>query len=157
MTSSPTDRAIPNTATARRPSVRCTTLPYVSAIAAGVKLVMTSWAVFQALDPRLPAGLSPAVIQGELRGRLRFAGVTITDGIEAGALAGFGAVGNRAVLAASAGADLILCATTNPDDNSPALGIAARNAIASTLAHGRLAQAAAQQSAGRILALRANP
>ena len=131
--------------------------PYVSAIAAGVKLVMTSWAVFQALDPRLPAGLSPAVIQGELRGRLRFAGVTITDGIEAGALAGFGAVGNRAVLAASAGADLILCATTNPDDNSPALGIAARNAIASTLAHGRLAQAAAQQSAGRILALRANP
>ena len=131
--------------------------PYVSAIAAGVKLVMTSWAVFQALDPRLPAGLSPAVIQGELRGRLRFAGVTITDGIEAGALAGFGAVGNRAVLAASAGADLILCATTNPDDNSPALGIAARNAIASTLAHGRLAQAAAQQSVGRILALRANP
>lgn len=131
--------------------------PYVSAIAAGVKLVMTSWAVFPALDPRLPAGLSPAVIQSELRGRLRFAGVTITDGIEAGALARFGAVGNRAVLAASAGADLILCATTNPDDNSPALGIAARNAIASALAHGRLAQAAAQQSAGRILALRANP
>jgi beta-N-acetylhexosaminidase len=131
--------------------------PYVSAIAADVKLVMTSWAVFPALDPRLPAGLSPAVIQGELRGRLGFAGVTITDGIEAGALAPFGAVGNRAVLAASAGADLILCATTNPADNSPALAAAARNAIASALAHGRLARAAAQQAAGRILALRANP
>jgi beta-N-acetylhexosaminidase len=136
--------------------------PYVSAIVAGVKLVMTSWAVYPALDPHLPAGLSPAVIQGELRGRLRFAGVTITDGIEAGALARFGSVGNRAVLAASAGADLILCATTNPDDNTPALGIAARNAIAAALAQGRLAQgrlarAAAQQTAGRILALRANP
>ena len=131
--------------------------PYVSAIDAGVKLVMTSWAVYPALDPRLPAGLSPAVIQGELRGRLGFGGVTITDGIEAGALAPFGSVGNRAVLAASAGADLILCATTNPDDNTPTLGTAARNAIASALAHGRLARGAAQQSAGRILALRANP
>jgi beta-N-acetylhexosaminidase len=129
--------------------------PYVSAITAGVKLVMTSWAVYPALDPRLPAGLSPAVIQGELRRRLGFDGVTITDGIEAGALVRFGTVGNRAVLASSAGADLILCATTNPDDNSPALGIAARNAIASALAHGRLGRAAAQQAAGRILALRA--
>jgi len=61
------------------------------------------------------------------------------------------------VLAASAGADLILCATTNPDDNSPALGIAARNAVASALAHGRLGRSTAQQAAGRILALRANP
>ncbi len=128
--------------------------PYASAIAAGVKLVMTSWAIYPALDPRLPAGLSPAVIQGELRGRLGFAGVAITDGIEAGALAPFGSVGNRAVLAAAAGGDLILCATTNPDDNTPALGTAARHAIASALAHGRLSRGAAEQSAGRILALR---
>jgi len=131
--------------------------PYVSAIAAGVKLVMTSWAVYPALDPRLPAGLSPTVIQSELRVHLGFGGVTITDGIEAGALAAFGSVGNRAVLAASAGADLILCATTNPDDNTPALGTAARNAIASALKSGRITRGAAQQSAGRILALRANP
>jgi beta-N-acetylhexosaminidase len=131
--------------------------PYANAIAAGVKLVMTSWAVYPALDPRLPAGLSPAVIQGELRGHVGFGGVTITDGIEAGALASFGSTGNRAVLAASAGADLILCAATNPDDNTPALGAAARNAIASALAHGRLARGAAQLAAGRILALRANP
>ena len=131
--------------------------PYVSAIAAGVKLVMSSWAVYPALDPHLPAGLSPTVIQSELRGRLRFGGVTITDGIEAGALAPFGSVGNRAVLAASAGDDLILCATTNPDDNTPALGAAARNAIASALGRGGLARGPAEQAATRILALRANP
>jgi len=131
--------------------------PYVKAIAAGVKLVMTSWAIYPALDARMPAGLSSAVIQGELRGRLGFKGVTITDGIDAGALAPFGSVGNRAVLAASAGADLILCATTNPDDNTPAIGVAARNAIASALARGRLPRGAAAQAATRILALRANP
>jgi beta-N-acetylhexosaminidase len=131
--------------------------PYVSAIATGVKLVMPSWATYPALDAHMPAGLSPAVIQGELRGRLGFRGVTITDGIDAGSLAPFGGVGNRAVLAASAGADLILCATTNPDDNSPAIGVAARSAIASALARHRLSATGAEQTAGRILALRANP
>jgi beta-N-acetylhexosaminidase len=131
--------------------------PYVSAIAAGVKLVMTSWAVYPALDPSRPAGLSPKVIQGELRGRLRFAGVTITDGIEAGALEAFGGVGERASLAASAGADLILCAATNPDDNTPAIGTTARSAIASALAHGMLNRSAAEQAAGRIIALRGSP
>ena len=131
--------------------------PYVNAIAAGVKLVMTSWAIYPALDRRLPAGLSPTVIERELRGRLGFNGVTITDGIGASALAPFGGVGNRAVLAASAGADLILCASTNPDGNSTAIGVAARNAIASALAHHRLSLAAAEQSAGRILALRKRP
>ena len=131
--------------------------PYVSAVAFGVKLVMTSWATYPALDAHMPAGLSPAVIQRELRGRLGFKGVTITDGIDAGALAPFGGVGNRAVLAASAGADLILCATTNPYDNTPAIGVAARDAIASALAGGRLSRVAAGQAASRILSVRANP
>lgn len=65
-------------------------VPYPAAIAAGVGLVMTSWAVYPALDPGRPAGLSRTVIQGELRGRLGFRGVTITDAIEAGALRRFG-------------------------------------------------------------------
>ena len=60
--------------------------PYKSAIAAGVKLVMTSWATYPALDASRPAGLSSKVIGGELRGRLGFKGVTITDGIDAGAV-----------------------------------------------------------------------
>ena len=51
----------------------------------------------------LPAGLSTTVIQSELRGRLRYQGVTITDALEAGALAAFGTPAQRAVLAAQAG------------------------------------------------------
>lgn len=129
--------------------------PYRAAIAAGVRLVMTSWAIYPALDRNRPAGLSTAVIQGELRRRLGFGGVTITDGIEAGALTPFGGLGHRAVLAASAGADLILCAATNPDANSPALGTAARTALVSALAHHTLNLTAAQQAVRRILSLRA--
>jgi len=132
-------------------------VPFKSAIAAGVKLVMTSWATYPALDPNRPAGLSPKVIGGELRGRLGFKGVTITDGIDAGAVTPFGSLSRRAFLAASAGADLILCAATDPNDNSPSIGITARNAIASALDSHQLSASAAQQAATRILALRAAP
>src|SRR5581483_3691993 len=41
--------------------------PYKAAIAAGVDVVMVSWAVYPALSPR-PAGLSSIVVQQELRG-----------------------------------------------------------------------------------------
>jgi beta-N-acetylhexosaminidase len=84
-------------------------VPYPAAIQAGVKLVMVSWAVYPALGAR-PAGLSPNVVQGELRTRLRFKGVTITDALEAGALKPFGTTQHRALRAALAGMDLILCA-----------------------------------------------
>jgi beta-N-acetylhexosaminidase len=129
-------------------------VPFKSAIAAGVKLVMTSWATYPALDPSRPAGLSSKVIGGELRRHLGFKGVTITDGIDAGAVKPFGGLGRRAVLASSAGADLILCATTDPNHNTPAIGITARNAIAYALGR-QLGRAAAQQAAARVLALRA--
>lgn len=84
-------------------------LPFGSAIRAGVELVMTSWARYPALDSRLPAGLSPAVIQGELRGRLRFRGVTISDALEAGSLTDFGTPAEVGVRAAQAGMDVLLC------------------------------------------------
>lgn len=128
--------------------------PFRSAIAAGVKLVMTSWATYPALDPSRPAGLSPTVIGSELRRRLGYKGVTITDGIDAGAVKPFGSLGRRAVLASTAGADLILCATTDANHNTPSIGIAARNAIAAALGR-QLGRAAAQQAAARVLALRA--
>ena len=70
--------------------------PYRAAVAAGVRLVMVSWAVYPALDPYRPAGLSPLVVQGELRQRLGFQGVTITDGLEGGALRRYGPVAQRA-------------------------------------------------------------
>lgn len=132
-------------------------VPYRAAIAAGVQLVMTSWAVYPALDPGLPAGLSAAVIGGELRGRVGFRGVTITDAISAGALAGFGGLGRRGVLAARAGADLILCSAINVSDDSPQQGLTVLHAITSALAGGGLARGAAQQAAARVIALRSAP
>jgi beta-N-acetylhexosaminidase len=83
-------------------------LPFGSAIASGVRMVMASWATYPALDPNLPSGLSPTIIGDELRQRLNFRGVTITDALEAGAIAPFGTPAQCGVLAAQAGMDILL-------------------------------------------------
>jgi beta-N-acetylhexosaminidase len=123
--------------------------PYRSAIAAGVRMVMTSWAIYPALDPARPAGLSPAIVGGELRGRLGFGGVTITDALEAGALSPYGGTGNRAVLAARAGMDLILCSTRDVGQ-----GDAAASALARALRRGRLGRSGFRAAVRRIDRLR---
>jgi beta-N-acetylhexosaminidase len=126
-------------------------LPYRAAVAAKVKLAMVSWAVYPALDKKFPAGLSSTIVQGELRKRLGFAGVTITDALEAGALKNFGATGKRATLAAKAGMDLLLCAAHNA-----AQGAGAREALRSYfLASGSPGRANFKAAVERILALRA--
>ena len=124
-------------------------VPYPAAIAAGVKLIMASWAVYPALDQASPAGLSPAVIQGELRGRLGYQGVTVTDAIEAGALTAFGGYGPRAVLAAQAGMDLLLCSAQDPGE-----GQAVVTALAGALDGGELDPAGFTVAAQRVTALR---
>ncbi|MFE7558876.1 glycoside hydrolase family 3 N-terminal domain-containing protein [Kitasatospora sp. NPDC057500] len=123
--------------------------PYRAAIAAGVRLVMASWAVYPALDAYRPAGLSRAVVQGELRDRLGFRGVTVTDALEAGALAGFGDAGDRAVAAAEAGMDLVLCSGRDVDQ-----GDAAVEALATALDSGRLDAAGFTEAVHRVDALR---
>lgn len=125
--------------------------PYRAAIASGVKLVMVSWAVYPALDPRWPAGLSPAIIGGELRQRLGFTGVTITDALEAGALRAFGTTAQRATLAASAGMDLILCAS-----QSAGQGDQARIALQDGLGNRTLNRAAFTAAVNRIMSLRSS-
>jgi beta-N-acetylhexosaminidase len=125
--------------------------PYRAAIRAGVKLVMVSWATYPALDPRRPAGLSSAIVGGELRQRLGFTGVTITDALEAGALKAYGTTRHRATMAAGAGMDLILCSAQRPGQ-----GYQARTALSKAYRHGSLDIAAFRAAVQRILTLRAS-
>ncbi|MFE4516549.1 glycoside hydrolase family 3 N-terminal domain-containing protein [Kitasatospora sp. NPDC056783] len=125
--------------------------PYRGAIAAGVRLVMASWAVYPALDPDRPAGFSPRIIQGELRGRLGFEGVTVTDAMEADALAPYGGTGDRALAAAEAGMDLLLCSGRDPQQ-----GEDATEALAAALDDGRLDRHAFADAVARVDALRAS-
>jgi beta-N-acetylhexosaminidase len=125
--------------------------PYQAAIAAGVKLVLVSWAIYPALDPARPAGLSPTIVGGELRQRLGFTGVTITDALEAGALQPFGTIGQRATLAAQAGMDLILCSAQQATE-----GDQAKSALENGYQDGTLGQAAFQAALQRVLALKSS-
>lgn len=124
-------------------------VPYIAAIAAGIKMVMTSWAIYPTLDSKNPAGLSEKWIKDELRGRLHFRGVTITDAIEAGALEAFGDMGQRAVLAVQAGMDLILASAQNTTQ-----GEVATNAISEALDKGSIKQEDFASASARIIALR---
>jgi beta-N-acetylhexosaminidase len=124
-------------------------LPYPAAIRAGVKLVMVSWAVYPALDPARPAGLSATIVQGELRGRLGFTGVTITDALEADALNPYGSMANRAYLAAQAGMDLILCSAESTAEGTQCLA-----GLEHGYTDGALPRPAFQAAAARVVALR---
>lgn len=90
----------------------------------------------------------------KLRTRLGFHGVTITDGINAGAVTPCGSLAERGVQAAAAGADLILCAATNPARNSPAQGLTVLHALASALATHHLTWTQNEQAVARIMVLR---
>jgi len=124
-------------------------LPYRQAIAVGTKLIMVSWASYPSLGTRRPAGLASVVVQGELRTRLGYTGVTITDALEAGALRAYGGTAQRAVMAATAGMDLLLCSAQNPSQ-----GIDAVTALTGAYRNGSLNRTKFRDSVRRILALR---
>jgi beta-N-acetylhexosaminidase len=124
-------------------------LPFRSAIAAGVQMVMTSWAVYPALDPKLPSGLSPTIVQGELRRRLKFRGVTITDALEAGAIASFGTPAQCGVLAARAGMDVLLASARDVSEGQDTVA-----ALADALQHHDLNPGQFEIALRRVLALR---
>ncbi|KAI1271003.1 putative glycosyl hydrolase [Xylaria sp. FL0933] len=123
--------------------------PYTAAIQAGIKMVMPSWALYPALDAKYPSGISSKWIQGELRGRLGYQGVIITDAIEAGGLNGFGTDPERSVLALTAGVDIILAAGRNVSQGE---GIV--SALVTAVNSGSLSSSAFSASTARIASLR---
>jgi beta-N-acetylhexosaminidase len=81
--------------------------PYRGFVAAGGKLVMLSTAIYPAFSQQ-PAAFSRSIASGELRGRIGFEGVSITDALESVAVREFGGPASAALAAAAAGTDLFL-------------------------------------------------
>ncbi len=118
-------------------------LPFASAVAHGVKLVMVGNAAYRAWSGRTPAVLSPKIVTGLLRRQLGFDGVTISDALEAPGPAGRA---DEAVAAANAGIDLLLYANEADSDR------AFRELLAAA-GSGALPAAGLNASAARIAAL----
>ncbi len=127
-------------------------LPFADAVAAGLPAVMVSNATVPGLTDE-PAGLSRTVIEEELRERLGFTGLVVTDSLSAEAIVAAGyTVPEAAVAALDAGADLILYGGGGSAD--PALTTRTIRAITRAMADGRLERARVQEAAARVLAVK---
>jgi beta-N-acetylhexosaminidase len=82
--------------------------PFKAAMDMSVCAIMTSHAVYTALDPKNPATLSPVILNGLLRERLGFNGLIMTDDLEMGAIAKVYGVPEGALASFQAGSDILL-------------------------------------------------
>jgi beta-N-acetylhexosaminidase len=120
--------------------------PYAGFTAAGGALVMLSTAIYPAFSD-LPAALSPEVATGELRDRVGFQGVSITDSLGSTSARAFGGPAKTSRAAAEAGTDMVLFTDLASADR-------AQRALAVGLADGSLDRAAFEGSVNRVLTLR---
>jgi beta-N-acetylhexosaminidase len=120
--------------------------PYRRFAAAGGELVMLSTATYPALAPK-PAAFAAAIATGELRSRLGFAGVSISDALDTPAVRAFGDAEEVATAAARAGTDLLLY-------TRPRAAARAWRALRRGLERGSLARPSFEASVGRVLRLR---
>lgn len=120
--------------------------PYRRFVAAGGKLVMLSTAIYPAFSPK-PAAFARAIASAELRGRIGFDGVSITDALESVAVRDFGGPAAAGLAATAAGTDLLLFTDYR------AAAIAGR-ALLRRLRSKPATRAGFVVSAGRVLRLR---
>ena len=122
-------------------------VPFRAAIQAGIAAVMIAHVRFRALDTEHPSTLSRAVITGLLRKELGFGGVIVTDCMEMGAVTRRYSPAQSALLAAQAGADVILFSHTRERQEE------AYNALVEAARNGQLSAEAIQAAAQRVQAL----
>lgn len=124
-------------------------VPYQKLIASGqVRAVMSTDILVPALDPTLPAEISPAIINGYLRGVLGFQGVVVTDALYMAGIADTYSMPQAAVLAIEAGDDLLI----GPSD--PASMQAMIDALKAAVQNGQISTQRIDKSVRRILLLK---
>ena len=124
-------------------------VPYRSLIATGqVQMIMTTDLLMPALDPTLPAELSPRIITGVLRDELGYNGVVVTDALYMAGVLDRYSMAQAAALAIEAGDDLLVGAFTTYQIS---LMI---QSLKQALASGQLTKSRIDDSVRRILLLK---
>lgn len=111
-------------------------------------MIMDTDVVMSAIDPTLPAELSPKAINGVLRGQLGYNGVVITDGLYMHGISERWSLSQAATLAIIAGNDLV----EGPYSTSQVASVLA--AFNQALQNGQLTEARIDQSVERILLMK---
>ena len=125
-------------------------LPFRAAIDADVACVMLTHVMYEALDDRHPATLSPRIVSGLLRQELGYAGAVCTDCMEMRAISDGYGPGEAAVLAFEAGVDMPLYSHTRAHQE------AAYEALLRAARSGRITSERIDASLARIDKLKAD-
>ena len=124
-------------------------LPFVAAIEAGTRAIMTSHIVLPQLDADNPATMSRTLLTGLLREQLGFGGVVVSDALDMAGAASRGGMPEAAIRALGAGCDLLCLGTDNTEQEVAAI----EQAITAAMADGRLDPRRLDQAAARVRAL----
>lgn len=119
--------------------------PFQAAIATGVDSVMTAHLLIPTWDHSRPATLSPEILTGQLRKKLGFEGLIVTDALIMGGVANQYSPEEIAVMAVEAGADILLM----PSD--PVIAI---DAVYQAVQSGQISQDRIIESVSRICHLK---
>ena len=117
--------------------------PFKAAIEAGADSIMTAHIVIEAIDPELPATLSHKVLNDLLREEMGFDGLIVTDSMGMAAIRDNWGVGQAAVMALNAGADLIMDSSDEAYD-----------AILHAVQTGEITEARINEAVSRVLTLK---
>lgn len=141
-----TDNAAQTIALKRSKLRRIDERPYERFRRIGRGMVMLSLAKYRAYDDNL-AALSHRIATSELRRRIGFRGVSISDSLEAAAAQAIGGTNKVSRKAASAGTDLLLYPSLSEADQ-------AGNTLARLVRKGKLSKKRFKHSVDRVLDLR---
>lgn len=123
-------------------------IPFKIVIADGVASVMITHVNFPKVDAAYPSTMSHPIITGLLREEMGFEGLICTDCMEMGAITNHYSAAQSGVLAATAGADVILYSHTEPRQKE------AFNAIVGAVHSGEFPIEKLDAALGRILPLK---
>ncbi|MDD4346107.1 MAG: beta-N-acetylhexosaminidase [Desulfitobacteriaceae bacterium] len=123
-------------------------IPFRQAIQNGIKMILVSHAVYPALDSQNPASLSYIIQTGILRNMLDYQGLILSDDLEMAAAESAGTVGQNAVRAIKAGADIVLVCHT-PEKQKKAY-----EALLSAVKSGEISQERLKETVKRIVTLK---
>jgi beta-N-acetylhexosaminidase len=125
-------------------------IPFQAAITAGVPGVTLSHGLYPFSDFTVPASLSRAVATRVLRSQLGFEGVALTDDLAYPAISALYPVGEAAVAAVRAGADMLVISGPAGDQ------LTAYAAVLRAARSGRIPRARLDRAVGRILVAKRN-
>ena len=124
-------------------------VPFVAAIAADTKSIMSSHIMLPQLDAERPATLSRRILQGLLREELGYDGLIISDALDMTGASGDIGIPEAAVRALDAGCDLLCIGTRNTDEQLADM----ENVIRGAIEDGRLSQERIEDAARRVHSL----